>query len=206
MIILIFRTIEYCVTVGNLSSSVTDVDLFKLFAKKYVSCRAAKIHFHPNGKSKGFGIVKFHNQTDQQLALVEFNKYNFKGRDIHVKLAPTKTRGPKGMMGNMNPMQGMYAPPGFMPNVMGAPYTLPIDPLRDLGRSSSRDERRSRRSRSRDRDRRRGDRSRRSRSTSKERKRRYWKLDEFVKDQRQKYVDSTLMTTPMQWAQGIFWK
>uniref|UniRef100_A0A7E4VP98 RRM domain-containing protein n=1 Tax=Panagrellus redivivus TaxID=6233 RepID=A0A7E4VP98_PANRE len=114
---------EYCLSVSNLSSSVTDIDLFKLFGTKYNSCRGAKVHVNPDGRSKGVGMIKFSNQTDQQLALVEMHKQTLKGKEIFLRLAPTKQRGPKNLLNTMHQQQqaafggvpGMYGqpPPGF---------------------------------------------------------------------------------------------
>lgn len=66
----VFSYVEYNLFVNDLSSSVDDATLFKLFGERYKSCRGAKIYRYPDGKSKGSGFIKFTSQTDQQMALV----------------------------------------------------------------------------------------------------------------------------------------
>ncbi|KAE9551442.1 hypothetical protein FO519_005343 [Halicephalobus sp. NKZ332] len=209
---------EYYLSVSNLSSSVKDADLFKLFAEKYASCRGAQVMTYQDGQSKRYGSVKFINQTDQQLALVEMHKYVFKGREMILKLGPTKTKGPKHLMANLAPQGsqfGGYMQSGIFPSgnsQFGSSMTGINNPFgpnttersayrtRDGGmrirtpdrggdrKGEDRDRSRSRRGRR--------DSPRRSRSTSKERKRRYWKLDEFVKDNRQKALYEPIYYPP----------
>ncbi|KAI6179292.1 hypothetical protein M3Y98_00594700 [Aphelenchoides besseyi] len=83
---------EYNLYITNLSSSVDESALFKLFGEKYASCRGAKIYRHPNGDSKESGFVRFTSETDQQMALVEMNKLRVKGREIELKLAGQRGR------------------------------------------------------------------------------------------------------------------
>jgi RNA recognition motif-containing protein len=199
---------EYCLAVSNLSSTVDDAALFKLFGTKYASCRGAKVHVNPDGSTKRSGLIKFSNQTDQQLALVEMNKYSFKGRELFLRLGATKQRGPKNLLSSLqNPMypQGVYGQPqGYMPGMFPQfPQSsmmqnkMPFssnDMYRGRDRRSSPSDRdRRRRSTSRDRDRerdryRRGrERSpRRRRSRSRDRKRRAKDLDDYVSNLRSK--------------------
>uniref|UniRef100_A0AC34FPY7 tRNA selenocysteine-associated protein 1 n=1 Tax=Panagrolaimus sp. ES5 TaxID=591445 RepID=A0AC34FPY7_9BILA len=199
---------EYCLAVSNLSSTVDDAALFKLFGTKYVSCRGAKVHVNPDGSTKRSGLIKFSNQTDQQLALVEMNKYSFKGRELYLRLGATKQRGPKNLLSSIhNPMfsQGIYGQPqSFMPgmfpqfpqNPMMQQPRMPFssnEMYRGRDRRSSPTDRR-RRSTSRDNDRER-DRYRRGRersprrsrrSRSRDRKRRAKDLDDYVQNLRSK--------------------
>ena len=105
---------------------------FQLFGTKYASCRGAKVHVNPDGTPKRSGIIKFSNQTDQQLAIVEMNKYEFKGRELRLRLGPTKQRGPRNLLTTIqNPMfqQGAYGQqPTFMPG-MFPPGQFPMNPM-----------------------------------------------------------------------------
>lgn len=62
---------------------------------RYLSCRGAKVYRNPDGSSRGMGFVRFADETDQQKALVEMNRYLVHGRPMHLKLAPVRVKPPK---------------------------------------------------------------------------------------------------------------
>jgi len=104
---------EFNLFVNNLSTSVDDVSLFKVFGEKYKSCRGAKVYRTHDGVSKESGFVRFMSETDQQMALVEMNKVKLKGREMILKLAHPKHRSqaPRGRGGFSNRTQGYQGQP-----------------------------------------------------------------------------------------------
>uniref|UniRef100_A0A914EAF7 tRNA selenocysteine-associated protein 1 n=1 Tax=Acrobeloides nanus TaxID=290746 RepID=A0A914EAF7_9BILA len=160
---------EYNLFVNDLSSSVDDATLFKLFGERYKSCRGAKIYRYPDGKSKGSGFIKFTSQTDQQRALVELNKYRLKGRELKLRLAnPLQRGGPRNQV-----QQQTYAYPAGM-----APYQAGIMAAQSYGMGQpgmqsyqASDHYESRRSSSRRRDRDDRDYDRRDRDRKRDRRR-----------------------------------
>ncbi|KAL8590438.1 hypothetical protein ACOMHN_011651 [Nucella lapillus] len=82
---------EFSLHIGDLTSEVDDYTLYSAFAKNYRSVRGAKVVLDSNGKSKGFGFVRFSEETDQQRALVEMQHMTGIGRrPIKVGLAAPK--------------------------------------------------------------------------------------------------------------------
>uniref|UniRef100_A0A2C9KZV1 tRNA selenocysteine-associated protein 1 n=2 Tax=Biomphalaria glabrata TaxID=6526 RepID=A0A2C9KZV1_BIOGL len=89
---------EFSLYVGDLSWNIDDYDLFSFFQKRYKSVRGAKVVLDQNGKSKGFGFIRFSEESDQQRALIEMQHMTGLGRrPIKVSLAsikkPTETSG-----------------------------------------------------------------------------------------------------------------
>ncbi|KAI8871124.1 hypothetical protein GQ42DRAFT_103870, partial [Ramicandelaber brevisporus] len=65
---------EYSLFVGDLSPEVTDVMLYQLFSSRYGSVKAAKVVTDPITRtSRGYGFVRFNDETEQQIALLEMN-------------------------------------------------------------------------------------------------------------------------------------
>ncbi|KAH9523665.1 tRNA selenocysteine 1-associated protein 1 [Bulinus truncatus] len=82
---------EFSLYVGDLSWNIDDYDLFSFFQKRYKSVRGAKVVLDQNGKSKGFGFIRFSEESDQQRALIEMQHMTGLGRrPIKVSLASIK--------------------------------------------------------------------------------------------------------------------
>lgn len=82
---------EFSLFVGELSDDVDDYILYTAFKKRYESCHTAKVVFDPRGLSKGFGFVRFSEETEQQKALIEMQHSSGIGRkQIRVSLATPK--------------------------------------------------------------------------------------------------------------------
>ncbi|CUT99422.1 tRNA selenocysteine 1 associated protein 1 [Echinococcus multilocularis] len=80
---------EFSLFVGELTEDVDDLILFNAF-KKYPSCRSAKVVMN-NGKSRGYGFVRFASEADQDRALIEMQNYSGLGyKPIRVSLAIPK--------------------------------------------------------------------------------------------------------------------
>ncbi|XP_059173539.1 tRNA selenocysteine 1-associated protein 1-like isoform X2 [Physella acuta] len=82
---------EFSLYVGDLSWNIDDYDLFSFFQKRYKSVRGAKVVMDQSGKSKGFGFIRFSEESDQQRALIEMQHMTGLGRrPIKVSLASIK--------------------------------------------------------------------------------------------------------------------
>jgi len=68
---------EFSLWVGDLSPDVDDYQLYKAFASRYESIRAAKVVLDSTGYSKGYGFIQFANAEEQKHALTTMN--GFKG-------------------------------------------------------------------------------------------------------------------------------
>lgn len=88
-------SIEFNLFVNNLSREMDDADLYQVFGGRYRSCRGAKVYRNHDGSSRGLGFVRFGDQTEQQMALVEMNHVVVRGKEITLKLAAAKQRLPR---------------------------------------------------------------------------------------------------------------
>ncbi|KAL5021230.1 hypothetical protein ScPMuIL_000385 [Solemya velum] len=110
---------EYSLYVGDLSDDVDDYILYYAFARRYRSCRSAKVVLEQNGHSKGYGFVRFTEDADQQRALVEMQHMTGIGRKpIRVSMAT-----PKMARSYLEPSSSM-APDshGYYGGYYGSPY------------------------------------------------------------------------------------
>uniref|UniRef100_A0A0K8RM58 tRNA selenocysteine-associated protein 1 n=1 Tax=Ixodes ricinus TaxID=34613 RepID=A0A0K8RM58_IXORI len=62
---------EFSMFVGDLSSEVDDGHLYHAFSQRYPSVKAAKVVLDQSGLSKGFGFVRFSDESEYQEALVD---------------------------------------------------------------------------------------------------------------------------------------
>ncbi|XP_029427781.1 tRNA selenocysteine 1-associated protein 1 isoform X2 [Rhinatrema bivittatum] len=62
---------EYSVFVTHLSYDVDDSMLYEFFVKDYPSCKGGTVVLDEFGTSKGFGFVKFSDESEQKKALIE---------------------------------------------------------------------------------------------------------------------------------------
>ncbi|GMY07193.1 splicing factor-like protein 1 [Fagus crenata] len=123
--------------VGYVPEVVDDnrlIGLFSLFGK--ITC-ARVMRNRTTGISKGFGFVKFENQTDAAAAMAHLNGYRMDGHMLAVRIAGI----PPGylLMNQFSPYQG--SPPVF-PNVTsqtawpGTPYPILPEPLAPFPKSN----------------------------------------------------------------------
>ena len=73
--------------VGNLSYSVTEGDLERLFAEAGQVKEVAIILDRQTRQSKGFGFVEMTTEAEAQKAIEMFNNYDLGGRNITVNIA-----------------------------------------------------------------------------------------------------------------------
>ena len=79
--------------VGNLSYSVTDSDLLKMFEPHGTVESAQVIMDRDTGRSKGFGFVEMKSDQEAQAAIAALNGQDSGGRALTVNEARPKTEG-----------------------------------------------------------------------------------------------------------------
>ncbi|KAK9094656.1 hypothetical protein Scep_026125 [Stephania cephalantha] len=86
---------EHSIFVGDLAPDVTDYLLQETFRAQYPSVRGAKVVTDPNtGRSKGYGFVKFSDETERNRAMTEMNGMYCSTRPMRISAAtPKKTTG-----------------------------------------------------------------------------------------------------------------
>ncbi|KAK9939732.1 hypothetical protein M0R45_016421 [Rubus argutus] len=86
---------EHSIFVGDLAPDVTDYVLQETFRNTYPSVRGAKVVTDPNtGRSKGYGFVKFADETERNRAMTEMNGVYCSTRPMRISAAtPKKTTG-----------------------------------------------------------------------------------------------------------------
>ncbi|KAJ5659054.1 hypothetical protein N7507_005505 [Penicillium longicatenatum] len=109
---------EYSIFVGDLGPEVNEYVLVSLFQSRFPSCKSAKIMTDPiSGMSRGYGFVRFSDETDQQRALTEMQGVYCGNRPMRISTATPKNKGP-GVATNMG---GMPGPAGMYPPMNGPP-------------------------------------------------------------------------------------
>ncbi|KAI8599002.1 hypothetical protein EDD21DRAFT_308626 [Dissophora ornata] len=104
---------EFSVFVGDLSPEVTEFMLVSKFQERYMSCRSAKIMTDATtGISRGYGFVRFGDESEQLRALHEMQGVYCGSRPIRISMATPKNKMSSGGMGavgagNMGAVGGM---------------------------------------------------------------------------------------------------
>lgn len=87
------RSPEFSIFVGDLGPEVNEFVLVSLFQARFPSCKSAKIMTDAvTGQSRGYGFVRFSDETDQQRALVEMQGVYCGNRPMRISTATPKTR------------------------------------------------------------------------------------------------------------------
>lgn len=82
---------EHTIFVGDLASDVTDVMLQELFKAHYPSVKGAKIVMDQlTGRSKGYGFVRFTDESEQMRAMTEMNGMYCSSRPMRIGPAASK--------------------------------------------------------------------------------------------------------------------
>ncbi|TYJ20772.1 hypothetical protein E1A91_A08G019300v1 [Gossypium mustelinum] len=86
---------DHSIFVGDLAPDVTDYLLQETFRAHYPSVRGAKVVTDPNtGRSKGYGFVKFSDETERNRAMTDMNGVYCSTRAMRISAAtPKKTTG-----------------------------------------------------------------------------------------------------------------
>jgi len=81
--------------VGNLSFTVTDVDLKEAFGAFGTVQSASVIKDKYSGESRGFGFVEMPNRDEAEKAIAAMNGKDLKGRSLKVNEARERTERPR---------------------------------------------------------------------------------------------------------------
>ncbi|KAG9319737.1 hypothetical protein KVV02_004853 [Mortierella alpina] len=116
---------EFSVFVGDLSPEVTEFMLVSKFQERYMSCRSAKIMTDATtGISRGYGFVRFGDESEQLRALHEMQGVYCGSRPIRISMATPKNKMPPNNMGGMGSMGPMNPNLGMSPTTYG--FNSPI--------------------------------------------------------------------------------
>ncbi|KAK8579990.1 hypothetical protein V6N13_143131 [Hibiscus sabdariffa] len=101
---------DLSIFVGDLAADVTDSLLHETFASKYPSVKAAKVVIDANtGRPKGYGFVRFGDDTERSQAMTEMNGVYCSSRPMRIGAAtPKKSSGYQQQFS----LQGGYASNG----------------------------------------------------------------------------------------------
>ncbi|CAM8878237.1 unnamed protein product [Rhodiola kirilowii] len=79
---------DLSIFVGDLAADVNDTLLLETFSKKYPSVKAAKVVFDANtGRSKGYGFVRFGEESERSQAMTEMNGTYCSSRPMRIGAA-----------------------------------------------------------------------------------------------------------------------
>ncbi|CAN8300632.1 unnamed protein product [Cochlearia groenlandica] len=82
---------DHSIFVGDLAPDVTDYLLHETFRVNYASVRGAKVVTDPStGRSKGYGFVKFAEETERNRAMSEMNGLYCSTRPMRISIATPK--------------------------------------------------------------------------------------------------------------------
>ncbi|KAK8630326.1 hypothetical protein V6N13_079124 [Hibiscus sabdariffa] len=111
---------EHSIFVGDLAPDVTDYLLQETFRAHYQSVRGAKVVTDPNtGRSKGYGFVKFSDESERNRAMTEMNGVYCSTRAMRISAAtPKKNTG----------FQQQYAVAKAVYPAIVYPTTVPVLP------------------------------------------------------------------------------
>ena len=86
---------DHSIFVGDLAPDVTDTLLQDTFSAKYSSVKGAKVVIDPNtGRSKGYGFVRFGDESEKSRAMTEMNGTFCSSRAMRIGAAtPRKSSG-----------------------------------------------------------------------------------------------------------------
>uniref|UniRef100_A0A8C7Y0U5 tRNA selenocysteine-associated protein 1 n=1 Tax=Oryzias sinensis TaxID=183150 RepID=A0A8C7Y0U5_9TELE len=82
---------EFSVFVGDLASEIDDFQLHQVF-KKYPSCKGAKVVTDQYGYSRGYGFVKFGEESEQKKAIEECQGTVLGGKPLRLSIAVAKSQ------------------------------------------------------------------------------------------------------------------
>uniref|UniRef100_A0A060T2H8 ARAD1A08470p n=1 Tax=Blastobotrys adeninivorans TaxID=409370 RepID=A0A060T2H8_BLAAD len=119
---------EYSIFVGDLSPDMTEYKLMEIFKSRYPSCKAAKIMTDPvTNMSRGYGFVRFSDESQMQHALVEMQGFYAGNRPLRISTATPKNK--NNALYQFQPGAGAVHPPagGFYGAPPG-PFNQYTDP------------------------------------------------------------------------------
>ncbi|CAN0846666.1 Polyadenylate-binding protein RBP47 [Linum grandiflorum] len=86
---------DLSIFVGDLAADVTDSMLQETFSSKYASVKGAKVVIDSNtGRSKGYGFVRFSDESERSRAMVDMNGVYCSSRPMRIGVATPKKASP----------------------------------------------------------------------------------------------------------------
>lgn len=102
---------EYTIFVGDLAADVTDYMLQETFRANYPSVKGAKVVTdRVTGRTKGYGFVKFADESEQLHAMTEMNGKFCSSRPMRIGPAANKKSVPGQVQGTFQPRCYLYWP------------------------------------------------------------------------------------------------
>ena len=87
---------DHSIFVGDLAIDVTDYVLQETFRSRYPSVRGAKVIIDPiTNRSKGYGFVRFADESEKNRAMAEMNGVYCSSRPMRINAATTKKGSPQ---------------------------------------------------------------------------------------------------------------
>jgi len=84
---------EYSIFVGDLSPDVTDYALQEFFQRKFPTCKAAKVVLDAAGNSRGYGFVRFSDESEHRQAMIDMQgAVGCGSKPLRVSAATPKSR------------------------------------------------------------------------------------------------------------------
>ncbi|VVT55178.1 uncharacterized protein SAPINGB_P004466 [Magnusiomyces paraingens] len=106
---------EYSIFVGDLAPEVSELNLLLLFQSRYQSAKSAKIMTDPQtSASRGYGFVRFTDESEMQRALTEMQGFYCGPRPMRISTATPKSK--TATTGTMNPPNSTGAAPSLLAN------------------------------------------------------------------------------------------
>ncbi|XP_021728972.1 polyadenylate-binding protein RBP47B'-like [Chenopodium quinoa] len=114
---------EHSIFVGDLAPDVSDYLLQETFRAHYPSVRGAKVVTDPStGRSKGYGFVKFADETERNRAMTEMNGQYCLSRPMRISAATPKKS--PGIQQQYSVAKALYPAPTYV-----VPPIQPVQPL-----------------------------------------------------------------------------
>ncbi|XP_021772061.1 polyadenylate-binding protein RBP47B'-like [Chenopodium quinoa] len=114
---------EHSIFVGDLAPDVSDYLLQETFRAHYPSVRGAKVVTDPStGRSKGYGFVKFADETERNRAMTEMNGQYCLSRPMRISAATPKKS--PGIQQQYAVAKALYPAPTYV-----VPPIQPVQPL-----------------------------------------------------------------------------
>lgn len=114
---------EHSIFVGDLAPDVSDYLLQETFRAHYPSVRGAKVVTDPStGRSKGYGFVKFADETERNRAMTEMNGQYCLSRPMRISAATPKKS--PGMQQQYAVAKALYTTPAYI-----VPPIQPVQPV-----------------------------------------------------------------------------
>ncbi|GMH13007.1 hypothetical protein Nepgr_014848 [Nepenthes gracilis] len=108
---------EHSIFVGDLAPDVADYLLQETFRVHYPSVRGAKVVMDPTtGRSKGYGFVKFADETERNRAMTEMNGAYCSSRPMRISAATAKKT--TGVLQQYASVKAMYSAPAYVVSPM----------------------------------------------------------------------------------------